>query len=135
MNVLKSKWGQWAIATALGVPAAMAVGATQALAVDYYGAIAYSEATGSHGYSYDYTSQPAAENRAVQECEAYARSGDCQVLLWFRNACGALATAPNGAYGTGWGINRSIAEGYAVETCSAYGQGCVPIRWVCTSRD
>ena len=31
---------------------------------DYYGAIAYSPSNGSHGYSYNYASQWAAENRA-----------------------------------------------------------------------
>ncbi|MDX2211986.1 MAG: DUF4189 domain-containing protein [Oculatellaceae cyanobacterium bins.114] len=132
--MFKSKWGRRVGAAVASLPAIVLVATTQALAVDKFGAIAYSEATQGYGYSRDYANQSDAETRALRECEAASRSGDCQVLLWFRNACGALATAPNGAYGSGWGINRSIAEGYAVETCSAYGQGCAPVMWVCNSR-
>lgn len=108
------------------------VGVPVALAQNYYGAIAYSEQTGSHGYSYDYSSQRGAESSAVGECERYSKSGDCQVLIWFRNACGALATASNGAYGSGWGVNRGVAEQYALQSCGS--SGCRVIRWVCTTR-
>ncbi|MBD2464521.1 DUF4189 domain-containing protein [Oscillatoria sp. FACHB-1407] len=132
--MFKSKWSRRVGAAIASLPAIALVATTQALAADKFGAIAYSEATGGYGYSRDYPTQGDAEIRALNECEAHSGSSDCQVLLWFRNACGALATASNGAYGSGWGINRSIAEGYAVETCSAYGADCAPIMWVCTSR-
>ena len=132
--MLKSKWIQGTVVALVSIPAIALAATTQALAADKFGAIAYSESTRGYGYSHDYDLQSDAETRALQECEASSGSSDCQVLLWFRDACGALATAPNGAYGSGWGVNRSIAERYAVETCSAYGDNCAPVMWVCNSR-
>ncbi|TRV42133.1 MAG: DUF4189 domain-containing protein [Microcystis panniformis Mp_MB_F_20051200_S9] len=108
------------------------LGVPTALAQNYFGAIAYSEETGYHGYSYDYPTRAIAESRALAECESYSRSGDCQVLIWFRNGCGALATASDGSYGSGWGDNRPIAEQYALQSCGS--SECRVIRWVCTTR-
>ncbi len=106
----------------------------KAIAQNYFGAIAYSAATGSHGYSFDYGSKEAAERAAVNACEQFAASGDCAPLVWFKNACGALAVANNGAAGSGWGSDRTLAERYALESCSDVGGGCRIVRWVCTTR-
>lgn len=51
-----------------------------------YGAIAYSSATGAHGYSFDYANRESAQARALSECGA-----DCKIAVWFNNACAALA--------------------------------------------
>lgn len=102
-----------------------------AMARDYYGAIAYSTSTGAHGYSYDYDSRYDAEQRALNECYQYG--GGCQVAIWFRNACGALAVGPNG-WGADWHANRSGAESKAIARCSQYSYGCSIVRWVCTTR-
>ncbi|MGK7912552.1 MAG: DUF4189 domain-containing protein [Synechococcus sp.] len=99
----------------------------------YYGAISYSETTRTHAFSFDYDTRAGAENRALNECENTSRSGDCYVLIWFRNACGALAEA-DGAFGSGWGSERAIAEQYALESCNQFGKGCTITRWVCTTR-
>ncbi|RMF21184.1 MAG: DUF4189 domain-containing protein [Cyanobacteria bacterium J083] len=113
----------------------LTLGANKALASDFYGAIAYSPSTRSHGYSYDYSTQQAAQNRALRECESYSGKGDCRILVWFKNACGALAQADNGAAGSGWGVTQALAESYALRSCREYGgQGCKISRWVCTSR-
>ena len=60
--------------------------ATAAAAGDNFGAIAFSSSSGATGYSYDYDSRDGAEERALQEC-----GPGCKVVLWFKNACGALA--------------------------------------------
>lgn len=133
MNSIHASLRSIAVAAAVAIPTVATIPAA-ALAQDYYGAIAWSSSTRSHGYSYDYATQTAAENRALNECESYSGAGDCQVLVWFRNACGALAEASNGIAGTGWGTDRSIAEDYAIQTCYDYGGNqCVVTRWVCTS--
>lgn len=129
----KSGLQSLAIATTAAI-SMITLGTSRALAVDYYGSIAYSRSTQVHGYSYDYTSQAEADWAAIQECQARSGTGDCQVVISFRNACGALAKAPNGAYGSGWGTDRTLAETYAVQSCSQYAGGCQVIRWVCTSR-
>jgi serine/threonine-protein kinase len=122
------------IATALTLPI-LSLDAHQAVANDYYGAIARSSTVGSHGYAYDYATREAAETRALRECESYSGSGDCEVLVWFANGCGALAEGNNGAAGTGWGAERETAEYYAIETCEHHGgDSCNVIRWVCTTR-
>lgn len=122
----------WAIATALSLPF-LGLGASEALANDSFGAIAFSDITRSHGYSYNYATQAAAEARALRECESVSGTGDCRVLVWFRNACAAMARGTNGAVGTGWGANQALANRYAVQSCNGYGgTSCQIIRQVCT---
>jgi serine/threonine-protein kinase len=103
-----------------------------AAAQDNYGAIAFSPATGAHGWSYDYPSRSAAENAALANCGRYA--SDCRVPIWFRNACGALAVGAGNGYGSGWGTSRAIAERYALQVCRRYTSGCRIRRWACTTR-
>jgi hypothetical protein len=79
--------------------------ATAAAADDNFGAIAFSSSSGATGYSYDYDSRDGAEERALQEC-----GPGCKVVLWFKNACGALAVGEGSGYGTGWASSRSEAE-------------------------
>lgn len=102
---------------------------------DNYGAIAYSQSTGISGSSYDYSSPSGAEARALRECESTSSSGDCNIVISVQNACAALATTPNGAYGSGWGTESFIAEHHAMVTCNQYGQNCTILQWVCTTRD
>ena len=116
----------------LAVLVALLASAGAAQARDYYGAIAYSPSTGAYGYSYDHPSRADAEARALAECGN--RASDCQLPLWFRNACGALASGGNGGWGTGWGTSRGLAEGYALSTCRQHTSGCSVIAWVCTTR-
>lgn len=99
---------------------------------DLYGALAFSPSTGAHGYSFDYANRAAAERRAINECEKNAGSSDCQAVVWFHNACGALAVGDN-AYGSGWGTDMLYAALYAVESCEELTDNCKVIRWVCTS--
>ncbi|MEM8854676.1 MAG: DUF4189 domain-containing protein [Devosia sp.] len=88
-------------------------------AAQTYGAIAYSSRTGAYGYSYDYSSRGAAERRALRECRK--RAGGCVIATWFRNSCGALATAPRGGWGAHWGNNRRQAQRKALRRCRQEG--------------
>lgn len=130
-----SKLSQLLLAISISLPS-VGLGPTQpALAnTDNFGAIAYSSATGSHGYSYDYSTSQAATNAALRYCENYSGTGDCQSLVVFKNGCGALAQASDNSAGSGWGIDRPAAESYALQSCRQYGPSCKIIRWVCTSR-
>lgn len=122
------------LATAIALPL-IAIGSQRANAQEYYGAIARSPSTWAHGYSYDYANRYAAETRALRECESQSGTGDCEVMVWFRNACGALAEGSYGAAGSGWGSTRSIAEDYAMQSCYGVGgNACRITRWVCTTR-
>lgn len=103
------------------------------VAWDNYGAIAHSRSSGAWGYSYDYPSRSVAENRAMAECRARGRG--CEVVVWFRNACGALAVASGGARGWGWAGSRGEAESIALDYCRQYGGGDCEVKcWACTSR-
>ncbi|MDG3575821.1 DUF4189 domain-containing protein [Rhizobium sp. YJ-22] len=95
-------------------------------ASDSFGAIAYSRETGSLGWSYDHPSRRAAERTAMNNCG----ESDCEVL-WFKNACGAIAAGPDG-WGSGWGNNRRRAEREAVNSCASYSDDCSVIRWQCS---
>lgn len=100
-------------------------------AQDYYGAIAYSPRTGANGWAYDHQTREAAEKVALQNCRKNAE--DCQVLVWFKNACGAVARGPKG-YGWGWAPQQGGADIEATKACSTHSKGCSVIRRVCTRR-
>ena len=123
-NRVRFGWRALAFAAAFGWAAA-----AQA---QYYGAIAYGPGNGAWGTSYDFSSRWEAERVAMSNCAA--NGYDCRILVWFENACGALAINGAGAYGSGWGTNRGIAEGHALNVCSRNGGGCYVSRWVCTTR-
>ncbi|WP_247215131.1 DUF4189 domain-containing protein [Synechococcus sp. C9] len=88
---------------------------------DTFGAISWSRRTGAQGYAWGYNNRAAAENRSLRECEASAGTGDCRVMVWFRNACGSIAQTRDGSVGTGWGSNPALAEKYALQSCRQYG--------------
>jgi hypothetical protein len=88
-----------------------------ARADDTYAAIAYSESTGRYGYGYNYSTRTAAENRALNECDA----DDAEVVVWGRNAYVALAVSDNGPYGYAWGTTEAIAKRIALQKCRDYG--------------
>lgn len=96
---------------------------------DHFGAIAFSQGSGSVGYSYDYGSGGAAEERALNSC-----GSDCHVVVWFRNACGALAVGADRGYGATWADTQSDAESLAMDTCRANTTDCEVTQWVCTSK-
>jgi len=97
-----------------------------------FGAIARSPSTQAKGYSWNYTSQKAAETRALSECESSSSSGDCQVLIWARNACMSIAESSNGAAGSGWSADMIAAENTAKQVCQQYkGINCEVTRTIC----
>jgi hypothetical protein len=97
---------------------------------DSFGAIAYSPRTGATGWSYGKYSRGEAERAAGRNCDRYA--DDCRTAIWFKNACGALATGPNRGWGADWGYDRREAEYRAIGTCSRNAQGCEIRRWQCS---
>ena len=105
---------------------------SSAQARDNYGSIAFSQTTGAHGYSYDYPSRGAAQNRAMQECRRYG--GGCRIAAWFKNACGALAVGNGNGWGAEWGNTRGEAERLALQRCGSHTSNCWVRRWVCTTR-
>jgi Domain of unknown function (DUF4189) len=106
----------------------LALGA-EAFAADRYGAIAFSQDTGSVGYSQDYSNQAEAENRALYECGT-----DCSVALWFKNACGSIAIGDGNGWGSGWATSRAGAERNALSTCGKYTGGCYVKQTICSGR-
>ncbi len=102
------------------------------LTSDLYGAIARSQITQDKGYSWNFRSRESAEQRAIKECAGVSGATDCQVILWFRNACGSIAESVEGAAGTGWGVTEEIAETNAIKLCSTVGSGCQITRTFCT---
>ena len=66
-------------------------------------------------------SRTSARNAALAIC-----SGNCREVLWFRNACGALAESGDGnRAGAGWGTSKTAAETNAISACRvAGGENC-----------
>jgi hypothetical protein len=107
------------------------LGPAAASAADYYGAIAYSRSSAAHGWAKDHPSREAAERAALAGCRKHA--ADCSAVLWFKNACGALATGPKGA-GWAWDQTQSVADQGAINACAKHSTACTVKRRVCTTR-
>ncbi|MCS6782706.1 MAG: DUF4189 domain-containing protein [Gloeomargarita sp. SKYBB_i_bin120] len=98
-----------------------------------FGAIAYNNVDGVYGYGYNFPDRASAEKRALQECEQVSGGKPCEVLVWFHNACGALARDSRNYAGGGWGTTPEIARQEALASChSVGGADCVVVETVCT---
>lgn len=99
-----------------------------------WGAIAVSDMQASRwAYSYDYPSEQAAIDRAVQEC-----GGGCEAVVTFSTGCGAYAYGAVGTdedYGAGRGATRADAEDDALFECEMMLWSDCEVRvWACNSR-
>lgn len=98
-----------------------------------FGAISYSAATRIHGLARNFTSERDAVVRALNDCESKSGRGDCRILVTFRNGCGALAESSDGAYGSGWGVDRERARYYATDVCAdGGGLSCAVTQTICS---
>ena len=97
-----------------------------------YGSIAFSQSTGIDGYSYNYPNRNAAQRRALKYCRGQA--SDCDVVVNFYNACGALAVGDGNGYGAAWAASRRAAENQALANCSVHTSSCYVQRWVCSGQ-
>ena len=128
--ISKNFWNSLAIAAAVVIPT-IAMGALEA-AAQSYGAISRSPTSQDKGYSWNYTSRAAAENRSLSECENISGMGDCEVMVWTRDACMSIAEGSNGAAGTAWSTDDRQAESTARKVCRDYGgANCTTTRTIC----
>lgn len=90
-----------------------------------YGAIAYEPTHRTAGYSYDFKSAREAKVEALRQCGEPA----CEVLVSFRNACGAVARGRAKPF-TATGATRAEAETKALRRCAE--RTCEIVAWACT---
>jgi serine/threonine-protein kinase len=115
----------------LAVLAMLAVVPHVAAAQELFGAIAYSDNAYKYGWANNYPTRDAATKAALEFC---AKNGpDCRVVLWFRNACGALVTGPDG-HGAAWAENRKVAISRATKLCAGRSEACALTRSFCTGK-
>lgn len=91
-----------------------------------FGAIAAKPGTETFGYAYDFPTSRAAHVEALRQC------GDdsCEVLVGFRNGCGAAAVARERRKIVAVeGATRAEAEAKALRECGA---DCEILTWACT---
>ena len=99
-----------------------------------WGAIAVSNKQASRsGYSYDYSTEREAVDRAVREC-----GRGCEAVVTFRRGCGAYAYGTvdgDSEYGAGVGASRAEAEDEALFECEMMLWDDCEVRvWACNSR-
>lgn len=116
----------------LALAAALAFGSLSAQAADGYGAIAFSPATGGHGYAFGFASRADAERTAVNECEQYSGAGDCRTVVLMDADCAALAVGAD-SWGSAAAANLATAKAAAIQNCESAGSGkaCRILRWLC----
>ena len=90
-----------------------------------FGAIAFDRASASYGYSFDLRSSREAKVEALKQCG----NPQCEVVLNFRNTCGALASGPRKS-GAMTGSTRQEAETKALRKCAE--KDCKVLAWACT---
>lgn len=95
---------------------------------DVYGAIAYSGKTQQYGVGAGDTKDEAKKN-AIKFCE----KADCEVLLEYKNDCGALAISKDGYYGVGEAKTKDEAKEIAMKYCKEKGKSCELVASDCTS--
>lgn len=96
-----------------------------------YGAIAYSRQTGAWGYSFDHRSQERASRTARGQCAR--RAPDCQIVVNFKDQCGAIAESTRGQVRPGLGRTRKEAEDRSLAACrTAGGKVCTVVAWSCS---
>ena len=104
-------------------PVMVVLASPPAFAESRYGSVVFSPESGggyAWGIAWSYDSRSAARQRAVRECRG--RGGtNCGELVWFRDACGALAIGDSNDSGSGWGTTIALAERGALESCRSYG--------------
>jgi Domain of unknown function (DUF4189) len=94
---------------------------------DNWGAIAYEDADGHWGLSYNYATRAEAERIALSECGTRG----CKIAIWFKNSCGAVAQSAT-YWGVGEGNSRREAEKEALSSCGQ--RSCEIVAWACTDR-
>jgi serine/threonine-protein kinase len=99
---------------------------------DRYGAIVVSASERMFRNSPIVETQAAAEEAAMKAREAGGGTS-CQVAVWFRNACGALAFGVDGGWGASWGVDRVEAERSSLDWCRRYTTQCHVVSVECTS--
>lgn len=93
-----------------------------------FGAIAYSMKTRQYGVGAGDTKDEAKKN-AIKFCE----KADCEVLLEYKNDCGALAVSKDGYYGSGEAQTKEEAKANALKFCKEKGKDCEVITTDCTA--
>jgi hypothetical protein len=94
--------------------------ATASIASAAHAAIAYSQSTGSFGYSWGYAYQDGAELAALDRCDGE----DAEVVGWVRNGWCALAVGDGNGYGCAWGLTEAEAQENALIECSKNTTNC-----------
>jgi hypothetical protein len=98
-----------------------------------FGAYAISDSTLSWGAAWNGATRESAESAARDQCGAHA--SDCKAVIYFQNACGALAIDANQrAWGADWGATLAEARANALEACAQYGASCRIQNAVCSSQ-
>jgi hypothetical protein len=95
-----------------------------------FGAIAFSPQNGAFGYSYGAGTRAQAERIAMNNCRA--NGAGCRLLVYFQNACGALAVGNGNGYGFAWAASRAQAEGRAMRECRNRTSSCGIVAWSCS---
>ena len=100
-----------------------------------WGAIARSTETGTLGGARGFADRSSAEDAALRDCIAHenAMTG-CQVVVYFHDACGAVAAATDGSWGSDWGHDAAEAAAKASPTCMDYGgTDCAVVASLCSN--
>lgn len=95
-----------------------------------YGAISYSPATGSVGYSHSAVTLVQAQSTA----HGYCGVADCRTVVWVQGGCASAAVDQlSGQIGWAYAANRTVAVNAALQACqNRSGANCESLAWTCS---
>ena len=99
-----------------------------------WGAIARSLGAGTLGKARGFADQRSAESAAVQDCIMSENAvTTCEVVVYFHDACGAVAESINGIWTAGVGGSAAQARESAMQACASHGgANCIVAASLCS---
>ncbi|MBI6630799.1 DUF4189 domain-containing protein [Pontibaca salina] len=82
---------------------------------------------GATGFSYSHVTEKNAHQVAIEGC-----NGVCARVRTFYNACGAIASGRDGAWGWATGRTKLDAQSGALAQCGQHGKDCQIQVWSCS---
>lgn len=109
------------------------VSCTPAMSLAYsysYGSIAYSPKTGHLTTALSNHGHKVSNRHALRRCRE--KAGDCEIAVWVKHGCAAVAAGKHGRYGYAYGKRLVTVRRNALRQCRTTTKSCKVVKAFCT---